>query len=120
MTASIAVCSWKSSLACAQWLGPIPVGRREGSSATDRGAGRDRASILLPWSCSPYYKQTTSFSAPLYFRHWFLSILCFSLLLSLLNLSRYDEPTPPGVTMTESHTRCVTRRKSRNSQRKRP
>src|SRR5438876_4308281 len=28
---------------------------------------------------------------------------------SPFNLSRFDEPTPPGVTMTESHTRCASR-----------
>ncbi len=27
----------------------------------------------------------------------------------LSNLSRFDEPTSPGVTMTESHTRCASR-----------
>jgi group II intron reverse transcriptase/maturase len=36
-------------------------------------------------------------------------ILGFALFLSLSNLYRFDEVTSPGVTMTESHTRCASR-----------
>jgi len=48
--------------------GPIPAGKREGSSPADRATGPDLASILLPWSFPPQEKQTTSFSASLYLR----------------------------------------------------
>jgi len=37
------------------------------------------------------------------------TFLSIPILACLFNLSRFDEPTPPAVSMTESRTRCATR-----------
>jgi hypothetical protein len=83
---------------------PGPWAPSEGSSAADHGAGRDRASILLPLRrLLNLTTKQTSFCVvfyPLQVALWFP----FLRLLSLENLSCFDEPTQAGVTMTESRT----------------
>jgi hypothetical protein len=68
--------------------------------------------FFAPTSFPPQEKQTTSFSDPLYLRRWLLLIPRFAMQPPFQKLSRFDEPTSPQVTMTESHTRCVSRGKS--------
>jgi hypothetical protein len=87
-----------------------PGERLEGVLASSRAASNGHASILLPpWSVPPHDKQPTSCSAPLYLKRRSLLIPEFPVPSPLQKLNRFHEPTPPGVTMTESRTHCASR-----------
>jgi pimeloyl-ACP methyl ester carboxylesterase len=79
------------------------VATLEGFSARDRVGGRDRASILRAKEGPPQLTKEINFCVAFYPLRVALSF-AISAFQRREALRGFDEPTPPGVTMTESHT----------------